>query len=341
MVTGVTHAGHGSGLSDAEAFGIAFQADGHLSDRYTGERCGTLPCKFSLTKERKKERLRILLASLQWVYTEKDDGKATDFVVDAPVAFKHYIGKDFAWVKPQGPLYAKQFIDELQHWDGYTSKDRTCIQYTNTNEAAIDAVQVLAVLGGYTANKYKRIDKRKETYKPVYNLFIRNTTEVKFHKATVTPEHYSGMVYCPNVPTGMFIMRQNGKAVVTGNCHMNFAFEVVNVIRKESPHLFDRELEEDVGAMLKEAVELETTFAKDALQGGVSGLSAKDINAYLQCTANAHMRRLGFGEIYPGARHHLDFMEHQGMQGVANFFERRVSEYAVNVTGEVRLDEEF
>lgn len=35
--------------------------------------------------------------------------------------------------------------------------------------------------------------------------------------ATITPTHYSGIMWCPTVPTGAFVARRNGKVFITGN----------------------------------------------------------------------------------------------------------------------------
>src|ERR1041384_3316552 len=60
------------------------------------------------------------------------------------------------------------------------------------------------------------------------------------------------------------------------SAHMDFAFEVVKVVRQEDPELFDEELRQAVVTMLEEAVNCETRFAEDLLAGGVAGLSVAD-----------------------------------------------------------------
>src|SRR5204862_2174333 len=47
------------------------------------------------------------------------------------------------------------------------------------------------------------------------------------------------------------------------SCHMAFAFEVVNQVRREEPELFDESLADDVRRMLAEAIECEAQFAED------------------------------------------------------------------------------
>jgi hypothetical protein len=49
------------------------------------------------------------------------------------------------------------------------------------------------------------------------------------------------------------------------SCHLEFAFEVVNVVRTQEPDLWDAKLEQDVVIMLREVVEAETQFAEDLL----------------------------------------------------------------------------
>lgn len=124
------------------------------------------------------------------------------------------------------------------------------------------------------------------------------------------------------------------------SCHMEFAFEVVDTIRKEEPDLFDDELDAQITQMMVEAVECETQFAEDLLGGGVSGLSVGQMRKYLEYVADQRLRRLDIAPRF-GTKNPLSFMDLQDVQEVANFFERRVSAYQVGVTGEVEFDCDF
>jgi ribonucleoside-diphosphate reductase beta chain len=124
------------------------------------------------------------------------------------------------------------------------------------------------------------------------------------------------------------------------SAHMAFAFEVVRVVRKEEPELFDAELEADVRAMMNEAIECETLFAEDLLGGGIAGLSTRDVRQYLEFTADQRLLTLGLTKQF-GAKNPFSFMDLQDVQELANFFERRVSAYQVGVTGEVAFDATF
>lgn len=122
--------------------------------------------------------------------------------------------------------------------------------------------------------------------------------------------------------------------------HMDFAFQVVDTIRREEPELFDRDLELQVQTMLEEAIDCEVQFAEDLLQGGVPGLSVAQIRQYLMFCADQRLVRIGMPLRY-GVKNPLDFMELQDVQEVTNFFERRSSAYQVGVTGSVELDADF
>ncbi|MGB0952049.1 MAG: ribonucleotide-diphosphate reductase subunit beta [Planctomycetota bacterium] len=124
------------------------------------------------------------------------------------------------------------------------------------------------------------------------------------------------------------------------SCHMNFAFEVVSTVREESPHLFDDKMRAQVIEMMEEALECEMSFADDLLEGGVPGLSAKDMRTYLEFCADQRLQNLGMEKHY-GSKNPFAFMELQDVQELSNFFERRVSAYQIGVTGEVSFDESF
>ncbi|MEL6184307.1 MAG: ribonucleotide-diphosphate reductase subunit beta [Myxococcota bacterium] len=124
------------------------------------------------------------------------------------------------------------------------------------------------------------------------------------------------------------------------SCHMNFAFEVVSIVRKEEPDLLDEEMVSQVHAMLAEAIECEMQFADDLLLHGVPGLTREDMRRYLEFVADQRLSNLGLNTIY-NVDNPLDFMELQNVQELANFFERRVSAYQVAVEGDFALDAEF
>jgi len=123
------------------------------------------------------------------------------------------------------------------------------------------------------------------------------------------------------------------------SAHLEFAFEVVNVVRNQQPDLWDAQLELDIVEMLKDAVNSELQFAEDLLSGGVAGLSVRDMRQYLEYVADSRVARLGMKPIF-GSRNPFAFMELQDVQELTNFFERRVSAYQVAVAGEVDFSHE-
>jgi len=122
--------------------------------------------------------------------------------------------------------------------------------------------------------------------------------------------------------------------------HMRFAFSVVEKVREEYPQLWDEELEREIIAMIEEAVDCETQFAEDLLEGGVAGLTVAEVRQYLEYVADQRLGNLGMARHF-GTRNPLTFMELQDVQELSNFFERRVSAYQVAVTGQVSFDESF
>ena len=122
--------------------------------------------------------------------------------------------------------------------------------------------------------------------------------------------------------------------------HMDFAFAVVDVVRREEPELFDDDLVKAVTAMLEEAVEAELAFAEDLCGAGLPGMTTSDMREYLRYVADQRLTRLGL-PIRFSARNPFPFMALQDVQELANFFERRVTAYQVAVAGSVSLDEDF
>lgn len=123
------------------------------------------------------------------------------------------------------------------------------------------------------------------------------------------------------------------------SCHMNFAFTVVDTIRVEEPVLF-KNLETRIVVMIDDAIKCEVAFATDVLQGGIAGLSLKDMIQYLRYVGDQRLQRLGFAKRYD-VTNPFAFMEAQDVQELSNFFERRSTSYQSTVSGSVDLNAAF
>ncbi|MCC6137252.1 MAG: ribonucleotide-diphosphate reductase subunit beta [Bdellovibrionaceae bacterium] len=122
--------------------------------------------------------------------------------------------------------------------------------------------------------------------------------------------------------------------------HMAFAFEVIEVARREDPSLFSPQLNDMITQMISEAVECEMAFAEDVLDLGIAGLSKKDMREYLQYLADQRLEALHIPAKF-GSKNPFGFMELQDVQELTNFFERKVVAYQVGVSGDVSFDETF
>jgi ribonucleoside-diphosphate reductase subunit M2 len=79
-------------------------------------------------------------------------------------------------------------------------------------------------------------------------------------------------------------------------------------------------------ALVREAVELEAAFVREALSVALVGMNAGLMVEYVRFCADRLLGALGYAKLF-GAQNPFDWMELISLQGKTNFFERRVGEY--------------
>jgi len=110
--------------------------------------------------------------------------------------------------------------------------------------------------------------------------------------------------------------------------HMNFGIDVINQIKIENPHLWTAEFQQEMVELIREAVEIETQYARDTMPRGVFGLYAPMFEEYLQFIANRRCSQIGLPEQYSGVSNPFPWMsEVLDLKKEKNFFETRVTEY--------------
>ena len=83
-----------------------------------------------------------------------------------------------------------------------------------------------------------------------------------------------------------------------------------------------------VHEIIREAVEIETEFICDALPCRLIGMNSLMMTQYIQFVADRLCVQLGYEKIYNVANS-FDFMDMISLESKTNFFEKRVSEYAL------------
>ena len=110
--------------------------------------------------------------------------------------------------------------------------------------------------------------------------------------------------------------------------HMNFGIDVINQIKIENPHLWSAEFQQEMVDLIRDAVDIETQYARDTMPRGILGLNASMFEEYLQFIANRRCSQIGLPEQYQGVSNPFPWMsEVLDLKKEKNFFETRVTEY--------------
>jgi ribonucleoside-diphosphate reductase beta chain len=111
--------------------------------------------------------------------------------------------------------------------------------------------------------------------------------------------------------------------------HMNFGVDLIKGICDENPGVWTKQLQDEIVAMVKEAVKYEIAYAADCLPNGVLGLNASMFDGYVKYIANRRLERLDIAPVFSEAKNPFAWMsETIDLKKEKNFFETRVTEYA-------------
>ena len=108
--------------------------------------------------------------------------------------------------------------------------------------------------------------------------------------------------------------------------HANFGCLLFRNYLKNKPS------QETVHDMTRQAVEIESEFVRESLPVNLIGINADNMTQYVQFVADHMLSALGCTKLF-NVENPFPWMELISLQGKTNFFEKRVSEYAVAHVG--------
>jgi len=111
--------------------------------------------------------------------------------------------------------------------------------------------------------------------------------------------------------------------------HLDFFVHMYHTLRVENPGIFTKSFFDKARAMLIAAVNLETTWGKHSIEGGVVGLTDQIVDQRIQFLANERVKMIGWEPLYPGVKNPTPWVESfSAVNGVeTNFFEGKPTDY--------------
>ena len=115
--------------------------------------------------------------------------------------------------------------------------------------------------------------------------------------------------------------------------HTDFACLLYSMIEK-------RESEETVYELFKEAVEIEKYFIIDSLPCKLIGMNSDLMSQYIEYVSDRLLLQLGYDKLF-NVKNPFKFMELISIDGKANFFEKKVTEYRKAGVGATEKEKNF
>ena len=110
--------------------------------------------------------------------------------------------------------------------------------------------------------------------------------------------------------------------------HIKFGTTLLNKIREQNPDLMTDKFETELTEVLKQAVELEISYAQDVLPRGILGLNSEMFVEYMQFIANRRLENLNMKYRYDSDNNPFPWLsEVIDIRKQKNFFETRVIDY--------------
>ncbi|HMR55033.1 MAG TPA: ribonucleotide-diphosphate reductase subunit beta [Candidatus Doudnabacteria bacterium] len=114
--------------------------------------------------------------------------------------------------------------------------------------------------------------------------------------------------------------------------HLNFGINLINTIKIEQPEIWTPEFQKHVVDLIKEATELEYTFAQTVFPKGIFGMNADGFKQYIEHIADRRLNSIGLPAQYNVANPFPWMSEAVDLSKEKNFFETRVTEYQTGGT---------
>jgi len=190
-----------------------------------------------------------------------------------------YIPKE---LKNLGTRQLSILFDALIKGDGHIAKKTGSIYYYSKSERLLDDVQEIAMKLGYGATicTYEKGERKEK-----YICFSKHPNAVA-RRQSQSWVPYEGFVYCCTVPTGIIMVRRNGKSAFSGNTLGEFGTPPIDIPEAavsefpRSPASFYHNSKVFDSINIEFACKIWGLRSTDIMQGVVYGSTTEEIEKY-------------------------------------------------------------
>jgi len=180
----------------------------------------------------------------------------------------------------------------------------------------------------------------------VYEELSSNPSDENIVKAMFANQILEGIYFYSGF-TYIYTLARSGKMLGSAQMirfiqrdevtHLVLFQNMIRTVKRENPEFFTKEFNDEIYAMFREAVELESNWGKYITQGQILGLTDNIIEQYIQYLADQRLSAVGMETIY-NVEHPIkwadDFSKFNDQK--TNFFEGNVTNYS---KGSLDLDD--
>ncbi|HVS15505.1 MAG TPA: ribonucleotide-diphosphate reductase subunit beta [Thermoanaerobaculia bacterium] len=114
--------------------------------------------------------------------------------------------------------------------------------------------------------------------------------------------------------------------------HLAFGVDLIKTICAENPGVWNREFQDEIVELVRQAVELEKKYAWDACPDGVLGIHPEKFCQYVEYVADRRLERLDLPKQWGRENPFAWMSQSTDLSKEKNFFETRVTEYQVGAS---------
>jgi ribonucleoside-diphosphate reductase beta chain len=293
------------------------------------------------------------LVSIRWICEEVDTSKDLKDYDKLPEGEKHFIKRvlgffagsdgivcenlvtnfyDEVQVPEAKAFYAEQISQEAVHSEMYCRLIETYVEDKKERLEIFRSINTQPFIAKKAAWAEKYMDRNKASFATRLMAFAV-VEGVFFSGAFCCIFYFKSRGILPGLTlSNEFISRDEG-------LHCAFAALLYSKLQMKLT-------QKEAHTLIQEAVDIESEFITDALPCSIIGMNSKMMKQYIKFVADRLLIQLGYEKTYR-KKNPFEFMERMSLEGKDNFFEKKVSNYALANSGKseaqmsFKMDEAF